>query len=271
MLRWFNSFNSGRDYPAQVHPFNFLTVFPARRISASDWPDLIEPLELKNSKRRNYRDLPRPVAPFNSDPRRGAANSFDRLTGEPVPINRLKTYSEALSDYHLHPEAKFLNGDYVDRGPTMRRHIRVAGMRYIGKEANRWEEQFHLGYDPEAQIEYDGGPFVGWQRQDNSASVQGALETAIEKLSGERVTVTGAGRTDAGVHALGQVAHFDLQKEFAPEKVRDALNHHVKPAPIAVLDAAIVAPDFHARFSATARHYLYRILCRRAPPIRALS
>src|SRR5947207_12251024 len=85
-------------------------------------------------------------------------------------------------------------------------------------------------------LEYDGGPFAGWQRQENGPSVQAALEDAIFKLSAECVTLGGAGRTDAGVHAYGQVAHFDLQKEFAPEKVRDALNHHVKPAPIAVLD-----------------------------------
>jgi len=116
-------------------------------------------------------------------------------------------------------------------------------------------------------LEYDGGPFAGWQRQENGPSVQAALEEAIFKLSGERVTVTGAGRTDAGVHAYGQVAHFDLEKEFAPEKVRDAVNYHMKPAPIAVLGAAIAPADFHARFTATARHYLYRILCRRAPPV----
>jgi tRNA pseudouridine38-40 synthase len=115
-------------------------------------------------------------------------------------------------------------------------------------------------------LEYDGGPFVGWQRQDNQPSVQGALEAAIFKLSGETVTVTGAGRTDAGVHALGQVAHFDFEKTFAAEKVRDALNHHLKPHPVSVLDAAAVGDDFHARFSATARHYLFRILNRRSPP-----
>jgi tRNA pseudouridine38-40 synthase len=115
-------------------------------------------------------------------------------------------------------------------------------------------------------LEYDGGPFVGWQRQDSGASVQGALEDAIGKFSQERVTVTGAGRTDAGVHALGQVAHFDLEKEFAPDKVRDALNHFLRPDPVAVLEAAIAPPDFHARFSATGRHYLFRILNRRAPP-----
>ena len=115
-------------------------------------------------------------------------------------------------------------------------------------------------------LEYDGAPFVGWQRQDNGASVQGALEDAIEKLSGERVTVTGAGRTDAGVHALGQVAHFDLVKEFEPGKVRDALNHYLRPDPVVVLDAGAVDGEFHARFSATARHYLFRILNRRSPP-----
>jgi len=114
-------------------------------------------------------------------------------------------------------------------------------------------------------VEYDGGPFAGWQRQENGPSVQGALEEAIFKLSGERVNVAGAGRTDAGVHARGQIAHFDLEKEFTAEKIRDALNFHLKPAPVAVLDAEIAAPDFHARFSATSRHYLYRIICRRAP------
>lgn len=115
-------------------------------------------------------------------------------------------------------------------------------------------------------IEYDGGPFVGWQRQAEGASVQGALEDAIEKLSAARVTVTGAGRTDAGVHALGQVAHFDLEKDYAPDKVRDALNYYLKPAPVSVLEAAIVDGEFHARFSAAARHYLFRILNRRSPP-----
>jgi tRNA pseudouridine38-40 synthase len=115
-------------------------------------------------------------------------------------------------------------------------------------------------------LEYDGGPFVGWQRQDNGPSVQGALEDAIDKFSQTRVTVTGAGRTDAGVHALGQVAHFDLEKEFAPDKVRDALNHFLRPAPVVVLEASVAQGEFHARFSALKRHYLYRILNRRSPP-----
>jgi len=116
------------------------------------------------------------------------------------------------------------------------------------------------------KLEYDGAPFVGWQRQDNGPSVQGALEDAIEKLSGERVTVTGSGRTDAGVHALGQVAHFDLVKEFEPGKVRDALNYHLRPNPVSVLEADVADGEFHARFSARSRHYLFRILNRRSPP-----
>jgi tRNA pseudouridine38-40 synthase len=114
-------------------------------------------------------------------------------------------------------------------------------------------------------LEYDGGPFSGWQRQENGPSVQGALEDAIFQLSGERVTVMGAGRTDAGVHARGQVAHFDLEKEFLADKVRDALNHYLRPSGVAVLEAASAPSDFNARFSATARHYRYRIICRRAP------
>ena len=114
-------------------------------------------------------------------------------------------------------------------------------------------------------IEYDGGPFVGWQRQDNGPSIQAALEAAIFKLSGETVTVTGAGRTDAGVHALGQVAHFDLEKTFPGDTIRDALNHYLKPDPVAVLEADVAPADFHARFSAIGRHYCYRIVCRRSP------
>jgi tRNA pseudouridine38-40 synthase len=114
-------------------------------------------------------------------------------------------------------------------------------------------------------VEYDGTPFVGWQKQDNGPSIQATLEDAILKTTGESVIVTGAGRTDAGVHALGQVAHFDLVKDFAADKIRDALNHYVRPSPIAVLDAATVGSNFHARFSATNREYLYRIVTRRAP------
>jgi tRNA pseudouridine38-40 synthase len=115
------------------------------------------------------------------------------------------------------------------------------------------------------RIEYDGGPFVGWQRQENGPSVQEALEDAITAFSGETVTVHGAGRTDSGVHALGQVAHFDLARETDADTVRDAINFHLKPRPIAILVAEEVDADFHARFSAVEREYLYRMTTRRAP------
>ena len=113
-------------------------------------------------------------------------------------------------------------------------------------------------------IEYDGTPFVGWQVQDNGVSVQGAIAAAVTAFSGETVPVQGAGRTDAGVHALGQVAHVDLAKDWETDSVRDALNFHLRPQPVAVLSAERVGDDFDARFSAIKRHYLYRIVNRRA-------
>lgn len=115
-------------------------------------------------------------------------------------------------------------------------------------------------------IEYNGGPYVGWQRQENGRSIQQAIEEAIAAFSGERVVVKGAGRTDAGVHALGQVAHIDLGGDWRDDKVRDALNAHLRPEPITILSAESVMADFDARFSAVKRHYLYRISDRRAPP-----
>lgn len=114
-------------------------------------------------------------------------------------------------------------------------------------------------------IEYDGGPFVGWQHQDNGPSVQEAIERAITAFCGEQRRLFTAGRTDAGVHALGQVAHFDIEADFSPDTIRDALNQHLRPQPIAILNAEEVTEEFHARFSAKKRHYLYRIIARRAP------
>jgi tRNA pseudouridine38-40 synthase len=116
-------------------------------------------------------------------------------------------------------------------------------------------------------LEYDGGPFVGWQRQENGPSVQQALEEAIAAFAGHPVEVHGAGRTDSGVHALGQVAHVDLATDrFPAETVKLATNSHLRPAPISVLAVEPVDDNFHARFSATERAYLYRILNRPAPP-----
>ncbi len=115
-------------------------------------------------------------------------------------------------------------------------------------------------------IEYDGQPFSGWQRQDNGPSVQQALEEALCRLSGETIRIHASGRTDAGVHALGQVVHFDLEKPFLPDRICDGLNFHLRPNPITVLSAEPVSEGFHARVTSTGRSYLYRILNRRTPP-----
>lgn len=119
------------------------------------------------------------------------------------------------------------------------------------------------------RLEYHGGPFRGWQRQAEGSSVQGAVEAALGRLNPAPVTLHAAGRTDAGVHATGQVVHADLARDWAPDRLLMALNHHLRPAPVAATACALVAPDFHARFSAIERRYLYRIWCRPAPPVLA--
>jgi len=116
-------------------------------------------------------------------------------------------------------------------------------------------------------IEYDGRPFSGWQRQENAPSVQAVMEKAARKIaadSDEEIVVQGSGRTDAGVHARGQVAHIDLEREISADNLQGALNYHMKPHPVVVLHAEAVSDNFHARFSAVKRHYIYRIINRRA-------
>ena len=114
-------------------------------------------------------------------------------------------------------------------------------------------------------LEYNGSGFVGWQRQKNGLGIQEAIEQSVENFCGESVTVFGSGRTDAGVHAMGQVAHFDIKKVTDDDTVRDALNHYLKKGTISVLSAEAVSQDFHSRFSAKKRFYLYRIVSRRGP------
>ncbi len=116
------------------------------------------------------------------------------------------------------------------------------------------------------KVEYNGAPFVGWQRQVDHPSVQGAIEAALAKLEPGEHTIAAAGRTDAGVHALAQVAHCDLQKNWTPFRLSEALNYHLKPNPVSIVDAAIANDDWHARFSAVERRYLFRILMPHAPP-----
>lgn len=115
------------------------------------------------------------------------------------------------------------------------------------------------------KIDYDGGPFNGWQRQSGQPTVQDTVETALRRLDPDMPGIAAAGRTDTGVHATGQVAHCDLAKDWTPFKLTEALNWHLKPAPVAILAAARVPDDFHARFLALERRYLFRLLARRAP------
>jgi tRNA pseudouridine38-40 synthase len=118
------------------------------------------------------------------------------------------------------------------------------------------------------KIEYDGGPFAGWQRQaQGQKSVQAAIEAALARLEPRAHTIAAAGRTDAGVHATGQVAHCDLERDWDPFRLTEALNFHLKPAPVAVVQAARVSDDFHARFSAVERRYTFRLVSRRAPVV----
>lgn len=114
-------------------------------------------------------------------------------------------------------------------------------------------------------IEYDGAPYNGWQTQTNGRAVQDAVTKAVRAYCQEEAEVFAAGRTDTGVHALGQVVHLDLKRNDEAYRVRDAINFHLKPAPISVISSELVSEGFHARFSATKRHYLYRIINRRAP------
>lgn len=115
------------------------------------------------------------------------------------------------------------------------------------------------------KIEYHGGPFAGWQVQANQSTVQGTIHDALARLEPRAHAIAAAGRTDAGVHALAQVAHCDMEKDWTPFRLMEALNHHLKPHPIAILDIARVSDDWHARFSAQERRYLFRLLMRRAP------
>ena len=115
------------------------------------------------------------------------------------------------------------------------------------------------------KVEYNGQPFSGWQRQNDQPTVQGAIEHALSKLEPGEHTIAAAGRTDAGVHATGQVAHCDLSRDWDPFRLNEALNYHLKPAPVAIVACAQTEDDWHARFSATERRYLFRLISRRAP------
>jgi hypothetical protein len=156
LLKWFKRHNEGKARDEQVWPFNFMLAYQVspHRFAMVSQPGFSEPGKL----RKAVLSVPRPVSPYDTDVMRAAKNCFDRETGELVSIDLLMTYREALAHYHLHPEAKFLNGEPYDRGPTCRRHVEVIAINCIGKEANRWEEQYYLGLNLDAQIEYGMSP-----------------------------------------------------------------------------------------------------------------
>ncbi|HTE76289.1 MAG TPA: hypothetical protein VK653_06050 [Xanthobacteraceae bacterium] len=154
LLRWFGKQNNGRPYAYQVKPSNFLLAYQVAPAKINEFPELIDAITDDVSERSTRIKWPKPVAPFDSNPASAAVACFDRETGIPVPPEVLKTYAEALSQYHLRPEHKFLNGDYTDRGITRRRRVTPIAIRQIGKESNKWEEQFYLGEDEGADIDY---------------------------------------------------------------------------------------------------------------------
>jgi hypothetical protein len=154
ILRWLKCFNQSRAYGDQVKPFNFLVSFQYRATLGSSEIVLGPPKRGRKPKIRT----PKPIAPFDKDVSKASANAFDRETGEPIARSEIKTYREALAQFHLSPESKFLNGEPFDRGRTERRHIKASAIACIGKEANRWEEQFFVGFDESAEIDYGTEP-----------------------------------------------------------------------------------------------------------------
>lgn len=190
LLRWFEGFNLNRPYRDQVKPFGFLLSLSAKR----DWSGA----EIIAGKSRRGRppkaQAVKPVAPFDTDPIKVAATAFDRESGQPVPASALQSYAEALAQYHLHPESKFLGGDYLDRGTTRRRHVRVTGIRQIGKEANEWERQAVLGFDVESNPEYGFA-------DDSVVRLKAELAQLVADMGSNR-TATALGITAANLRSI---------------------------------------------------------------------
>jgi DNA polymerase family B len=157
ILNWFKTYNANRPYAAQVKPFNFLSAFQGTSHSEESFIGVIEPTAIARRRKGAGQTL-RPIAPYGRDPIEAAKTCFDRESGQPISADRLKTYAQALSSYHLRPESKFENADFYDRGATRRRHVRVLRVEYVGKESNRWEEQYYLGLDEGADIAYGNNP-----------------------------------------------------------------------------------------------------------------
>ena len=183
--RWFKKYNATRPYEDRVNPFNFMCGFQASPLAATGEETFVIDDGSKSPWKPKQRPL-RPIAPYSPTSKEASAHVFDREAGKPIPADRLKTYAQALAQYHLRPEAKFENGDYLDSGPTRRRHVQATQINYIGKEANRWEEQFFLGMDEDAVIEYGADP--------NMAALFHELMVAVGKFGKPQLACTHSSR-----------------------------------------------------------------------------
>ena len=178
----------------QVRPSNFLLAYQIDPVAIHECPDFLAGFADADSSRAKPIKWPKPVAPYDTDPAKAAENCFDRDTGIAIPAGALKTYGTALAQYHLRPEHKFRNGDYTDRGKTERRRVEPSAIRQIGKESNRWEEQFYLGGDDGPEIDYGSAPsepkpMIVWLReqiaaigQRRAAKKSGLARRTIERL-----------------------------------------------------------------------------------------
>ena len=177
LLRWFNDFNQNRSYECQVKPFGFLYSLFAHTLSPDDGEHILTD-GARPTKLRPLNDC-KPVAPYDGDLKKAVARCFDRVTSLPVATDALKSFKQVIALYHLHPESKFHNGDYLERGVTQRRYVHAIAFRNIGKEANEWEEQFYLGFDEDEQIEYGLAP-------NGSRRLLGTLRAEVRAAGGQR-------------------------------------------------------------------------------------
>lgn len=220
LLRWFKEWNRQRPYRDQVKPFGFLLAMSARLDLGGE-----RIIGNQSKGRRRSAKRPKPIAAYDRDHAKATATAFDRESGEPVSATALKSYAEALAQYHLHPEDKFLNGDYLDRGPTTRRHVRMTAARHIGKESNDWERQAVLGLDEDCQPDYGVG-------HGDRAQIAGKLRAFVAEVG--------------AVKAAGAL-------RVAPARVKgwvEGVNRQTLPIPSSItarLDAAIQAHDERRR------------------------
>ncbi|MDE2200198.1 MAG: helix-turn-helix transcriptional regulator, partial [Rhodospirillales bacterium] len=187
LLAWFKRYNQAKPYRQQVRPFNFMLAFQAKRPEFNVVLEGQPGSDATTRRPRASKNLPRAVAPYDRNPARAAAHCFDRETGELITRYRLKTVGQSLVRYHLHPDRKVLGGDYCNAGTTQPLRVRAMVIHFIGKEANRWEEQFHLGEAPEAQAEYGTLPN---DREQMAAMVREGIRRHGAQVVAERANVS---------------------------------------------------------------------------------